>query len=320
MTCGSVDDGKSTLIGRLLFDAGVVPTTSSPRSPRQPRPACRRADFSLLLDGLKAEREQGITIDVGLPLFLDTAARASSSPTRRGTSSTRATWRPARRCADLAVVLVDARKGVLPQTRRHARSRADGRPPGRARGEQDGSRRLPRSGFDEIVEDYRAVRRAARHSRRRGHPDLARARRQRRRRSAAMPWYHGPTLLDISRPSTPRRRRGPAVPLAGAVGQPRNADFRGSPAPSLGGSCGPATGRRRAVRAGERTSQRIVTFDGDLDRASAGHAVTLMLDDRYRARRRAVRRRRRAAARQPTSSPRISSGWTRSRCCRAARI
>ena len=97
ITCGSVDDGKSTLIGRLLYESHLASRTSWPRW----RPTSRRAprgelDFALLVDGLAAEREQGITIDVAYRFFA-TEKRKFIVATRRATSSTRATWSPGRR-------------------------------------------------------------------------------------------------------------------------------------------------------------------------------------------------------------------------------
>ena len=124
ITCGSVDDGKSTLIGRLLYESQAALR----RPARGARGATRSGvgtqggdlDFALLVDGLAAEREQGITIDVAYRFFTTRRGASSSSPTRRATSSTRATWPPARRPPTCAVILVDARKGVLTQTRRHS--------------------------------------------------------------------------------------------------------------------------------------------------------------------------------------------------------
>ena len=99
ITCGSVDDGKSTLIGRLLYDAGTLAEDQVATLVKDSRKAGRAEgdlDFSFLLDGLSAEREQGITIDVACAISPPRGA-ASSSPTRPATSSTRATWPPARR-------------------------------------------------------------------------------------------------------------------------------------------------------------------------------------------------------------------------------
>ena len=96
----SVDDGKSTLIGRLLYDSKTDSRTSSRPSQQDSSRfgtlGERGSIFALLVDGLEAEREQGITIDVAYRYLRDAAARASSSPTRRATSNTPATWRPAR--------------------------------------------------------------------------------------------------------------------------------------------------------------------------------------------------------------------------------
>ena len=125
MTCGSVDDGKSTLIGRLLYDsARGCSTTSSPRS-EQGRPTTRYGTtggedrlLALLVDGPAGRARAGHHHRRRLPLLFDRRSASSSSPTRRAMSNTRATWRPAHRTADLAIMLIDARHGVLEQTRR----------------------------------------------------------------------------------------------------------------------------------------------------------------------------------------------------------
>ena len=99
ITCGSVDDGKSTLIGRLLHDSKLIfedQLSALAKDSKRHGTTGEDIDFALLVDGLEAEREQGITIDVAYRFFTTPSAR-SSSPTRRGTSNTRATWRPARR-------------------------------------------------------------------------------------------------------------------------------------------------------------------------------------------------------------------------------
>ena len=119
-TAGSVDDGKSTLIGRLLHDADALYEDHVEALEEAP-PGGRgdEIDFSLITDGLKAEREQGITIDVAYRYFA-TPSGASSSPTRPATSSTRATWPPAPRPPTSPSILIDARLGVLTQIQRHA--------------------------------------------------------------------------------------------------------------------------------------------------------------------------------------------------------
>ena len=109
LTCGSVDDGKSTLIGRLLHDCGAVPTDRLEGL----------ADFSLLADGLEAEREQGITIDVAY-LYFGTERRRFILADAPGHEQYTRNMATGASNADLAIVLVDASKGVLTQTRRHS--------------------------------------------------------------------------------------------------------------------------------------------------------------------------------------------------------
>ena len=94
ITCGSVDDGKSTLIGRLLYDSGDLRRSDGGLEADSKRVGTQGEDidFALLVDGLSAEREQGITIDVAYRYFGTDEAQASSSPTRRATSNIRATW------------------------------------------------------------------------------------------------------------------------------------------------------------------------------------------------------------------------------------
>ena len=122
ITCGSVDDGKSTLIGRLLFDAKVVPDdhlTAAMRDGRHYRAFGDMPDLALLVDGLQAEREQGITIDVGYRFFSTPRRRFIIADTPGHEQYTR-NMATGASTADLAIILVDARQGVLPQTRRHS--------------------------------------------------------------------------------------------------------------------------------------------------------------------------------------------------------
>ena len=114
-TAGSVDDGKSTLIGRLLHDTDSLPLDHLDAVTDEEGVA----DLAALSDGLRAEREQGITIDVAYRFF-STAPAVTSWPTRRATNATRATCSPAHPMRTCAILLVDARAGVLRQTRRHA--------------------------------------------------------------------------------------------------------------------------------------------------------------------------------------------------------
>ena len=122
ITCGSVDDGKSTLIGRMLYEAKMVPddilsglTNDSKKHGTQGA----NLDFALLVDGLEAEREQGITIDVAYRYFATPRRKFIVADTPGHEQYTR-NMATGASTADLAILLVDARKGILPQTRRHS--------------------------------------------------------------------------------------------------------------------------------------------------------------------------------------------------------
>ncbi|WP_233172003.1 GTP-binding protein, partial [Dyella sp. ASV21] len=123
ITCGSVDDGKSTLLGRLLYDTGMVPDDQLRALTRDSRTLHADApdalDFSLLTDGLDAERQQGITIDVAHRYF-HTSRRSFIVADCPGHEQYTRNMATGASNAELAVVLVDARKGLLPQTRRHS--------------------------------------------------------------------------------------------------------------------------------------------------------------------------------------------------------
>lgn len=142
-TAGSVDDGKSTLVGRLLHDSKSVLTDQLEAVEHASRNRGQEApDLALLTDGLRAEREQGITIDVAYRYFATPRRRFILADTPGHVQYTRNMVTGAS-TADLAVVLVDARNGVIEQTRRRRRGRrAPARPARGARGEQDGPRRL----------------------------------------------------------------------------------------------------------------------------------------------------------------------------------
>jgi sulfate adenylyltransferase subunit 1 len=121
LTCGSVDDGKSTLIGRLLHDTRQIyedQLSSLHNDSKRHGTQGEKLDLALLVDGLQAEREQGITIDVAYRYF-STEKRKFIIADTPGQSSTPVTWRPVRPPV-LAILLIDARKGVLDQTRRHS--------------------------------------------------------------------------------------------------------------------------------------------------------------------------------------------------------
>lgn len=283
LTCGSVDDGKSTLIGRLLYDSKLLFDDQSSALESESRKLGTVAggiDFALLLDGLQAEREQGTTIDVAYRFFA-TGRRnfiVADTPGHEQYTRNMATGAST---ADLAVILVDARKGVLTQTRRHsyivsllgighvvlAVNKMD-----LVGHSQDV--------FQAIVEDYRAF------ASKLGFTDIACIPVSALEgdnvfdRGAAMGWYGGPTLMehlesvDIPTP-------GPDHPFRMPVQWVNRTDpgFRGYSGAIVGGVIRP--GDEIVVAPSGKTSRvsRIVTFDGDLDEAGAGQAVTLTFED-----------------------------------------
>ena len=200
ITCGSVDDGKSTLIGRLLYESKMIFEDQLAALAADSKKVGTRGgelDFALLVDGLSAEREQGITIDVAYRFFSTDKRKFIVADTPGHEQYTRNMVTGAS-TADLAVILIDARKGVLTQTRRHSYLVS-----------LLGIRRvvLAINKMDlvdysqHVFERHRArlprVRQPYRPRRHHLHSDFRGPRRQHRRRAAtAMPWYHGPTLME----------------------------------------------------------------------------------------------------------------------------
>src|SRR4051794_2312976 len=213
VTCGSVDDGKSTLLGRLIYETG---------SAFEDELAACEGDLSRLLDGLEAEREQGITIDVAWRYF-ETEKRKFIVADAPGHEQYTRNLVTAASNAELALVLVDASKGVLTQTRRHAFVCR-----------LLGVRKLvllvnkmdlvgyDRGTFDAIVADFRAVADSFE-----AIPVAAAKGDNVGRRSEAMVWYEGPTLLDCleAAETAPASTEGPFwMPVQGAL---RDRTFRG---------------------------------------------------------------------------------------------
>ena len=281
ITCGSVDDGKSTLLGRLLHDAGCVPDdqlAALRRDSRRLHEGDAALDFALLTDGLDAEREQGITIDVAWRHF-HTPRRhfiVADCPGHEQYTRNMATGASQ---AQAAVVLVDARKGLLPQTRRHSYICA-------LMGVRQvilAVNKMDLAGFDadvyaSIVGPYRELAAklgiAAVHAL----PVVAPAGDNVGARSARMPWYGGPCLLELLESveaewAPPARFRLPVQWVNRA-----DADFRGYAGTVSGGRV--ARGDEVVVQPGMQRARvaRIVTADGDLAAAAHGQAVTLCLD------------------------------------------
>ena len=282
ITCGSVDDGKSTLIGRLLYESNLIFDDQLATLAADSRRVGTRGgelDFALLVDGLAAEREQGITIDVAYRFFSTERRKFIVADTPGHEQYTRNMVTGAS-TADLAVILIDARKGVLTQTRRHSYLiRLLGiRRAVLAVNKMD-LVNYSQERFTSIVSDYRAF------GARIGltditaiplsavHGDNVIA------RSARLPWYEGATLMQHleSVEVDADRAAGPFRLPVQWVNRP-HADFRGFAGRIVSGRVR-AGERIRALPSGrEAHVARIVTADGELAEALAGQSVTLTLD------------------------------------------
>ena len=282
ITCGSVDDGKSTLIGRLLHDSKMLLEDQLAALENESRG--EGLDFALLVDGLAAEREQGITIDVAYRFFATERRKFIVADTPGHEQYTRNMVTGAS-TADLAVILIDARKGVLTQTRRHSHIV-----------QLLGIRTIilavnkmdlvgyDQSRFDEIVAAYRDFATRAGIEDFSAIPVSGLGGDNVSLRSTNLPWYEGPTLIELLE----------GAPAARGAGAPREAasfsmpvqwvnrpdqDFRGYAGTIAGGEA--RIGAKVRIEPSGRQSAiaRIVAFDGDLPSAASGQAVTLVLAD-----------------------------------------
>ncbi len=284
ITCGSVDDGKSTLIGRLLYDAKMIfedQLAALEADSRRVGTQGQEIDFALLVDGLAAEREQGITIDVAYRFFVTEKRKFIVADTPGHEQYTRNMVTGAS-TADLAVILVDARKGVLTQTRRHSYL-----------AKLIGLRHIvlavnkmdlvgyAQDVFDAIVSDYAAFARDIGIERFTAMPLSGFKGDNVTARSANMPWYQGPSLIEhletVELAATAQAEAPFRLPVQW-VNRP-NLDFRGFAGLIASGTVRPGD-RVRILPSGRVTDiARIVTMDGDLAEAVAGQSVTLMLAD-----------------------------------------
>jgi bifunctional enzyme CysN/CysC len=283
LTCGSVDDGKSTLIGRLLYDAELLfedQLASIKRDSRKHGTTGDDIDFALLLDGLQAEREQGITIDVAYRFFSTHRRKFIVADTPGHEQYTRNMATGASN-ADLAVILIDARKGVLTQTRRHAFIAS-----------LLGIKHLVvainkidlvgycQNTFDRIVVEFKRFATELGFETMISIPMSARFGDSVMERSTRLPWYDGPTLIEhletvnVSRDETARPLRLPVQ----WVNRP-NLDFRGYSGTIASGMVKvgdpvvvAGSGRRSKVKS-------IITYNGRLETAVVGEAITLELED-----------------------------------------
>jgi bifunctional enzyme CysN/CysC len=283
ITCGSVDDGKSTLIGRLLYESKLVfedHLAALEADSKKVGTQGDEIDFALLVDGLAAEREQGITIDVAYRFFSTERRKFIVADTPGHEQYTRNMVTGAS-TAQMAIVMIDARKGVLVQTRRHSYLVS-----------LLGIRKIvlavnkldlvdySKDVFDTIERDYR------RFAAEIGLTDIVCIPMSALRGdnittlSSNTPWYDGPTLVDhlqeveIDEESRLRPMRMPVQ----WVNRP-DLDFRGFAGQIVSGSVRPGDQLRVVPSGSTSTVARIVTADGDLDEAVAGQSVTITLTE-----------------------------------------
>lgn len=283
ITCGSVDDGKSTLIGRLLYESKMIfedQLTALEQDSKKVGTQGENIDFALLVDGLAAEREQGITIDVAYRFFATEHRKFIVADTPGHEQYTR-NMATGASTADLAVLLIDARQGVLTQTKRHAFIAS-----------QLGVHHIvlavnkmdlvdySENVFNEIVEDFKAFAAQLDIPNLHAIPVSALVGDNVVDGSRFMPWYEGPSLLgylegvDVEAEETSLPFRMPVQ----WVNRP-DLDFRGYAGRIAGGIIRPGDDIRVLPSGKQSKIARIVTMDSDLDEAVSGQSVTLTLTD-----------------------------------------
>ncbi|RCW38531.1 adenylylsulfate kinase /sulfate adenylyltransferase subunit 1 [Halopolyspora algeriensis] len=284
ITCGSVDDGKSTLIGRLLYDSKLIfedQLAELEADSKRVGTQGQDSDLALLVDGLVAEREQGITIDVAYRFFATEKRKFIVADTPGHEQYTRNMVTGAS-TADVAVILVDARKGVLTQTRRHSYL-----------AQLMGVRHIVlavnkmdlvgynRAIFDAIVAEYTEFAESIDLTDVTAIPISALAGDNVAARSDNTPWYEGLALIPVLESV----QVGDAFDHGAAFRMPvqwvnrPSHDFRGFAGLIASGSVGVGDPVRILPSGRTSTVARIVTFDGDLDRGLAGQSVTITLTE-----------------------------------------
>jgi bifunctional enzyme CysN/CysC len=283
ITCGSVDDGKSTLIGRLLYDTRQIfddQMASLEADSKRVGTQGEGIDFALLVDGLAAEREQGITIDVAYRFFATESRKYIVADTPGHEQYTRNMVTGAS-TADAAVLLVDARKGVLTQTRRHSYL-----------AQLVGIRRVvlavnkmdlignDQSVFDAIVAEYAGVAEATGVESWGAIPLSGLTGDNVASRSAAIGWYDGPSLIEwLEAVPISNGDAGDALRMPVQwVNRPSH-DFRGFAGQIAAGQVRPGDAVRILPSGRSATVARIVTAGGDSPGAVAGQSVTLTLNE-----------------------------------------
>jgi bifunctional enzyme CysN/CysC len=282
LACGSVDDGKSTLLGRLLFECGTIPDDVMAvleRDSKRFGTVPGAVDYALLVDGLSAERDQGITIDVAYRFF-ETPRRRFILADAPGHEQYTRNMVTGASGSDLAVLLVDARKGLLVQTRRHA-----------AIASLLGIRQLvlavnkmdlvgfDQAVFDRIVTDFYGLLGKLGPLAVTAIPVCARDGDNVTTSSTRMPWYSGTTLLTAlegAEPTSHAAERAFRMPVQ-LVARPDHT-FRGYAGTVATGVLTPGAAVLNALSGVEARVKRIVTMDGDVPQAVPGDAVTVVLD------------------------------------------
>ena len=284
ITCGSVDDGKSTLIGRLLYDSRMIfedQLAALESDSKRVGTQGQEIDFALLVDGLAAEREQGITIDVAYRFFTTESRKfiVADCPGHEQYTRNMVTGAST---ADLAVILIDARKGVLTQTRRHS-----------FLCHQLGIRHLvlavnkmdligyDRAAYDAIVANYADFAQSIGIEGFTAIPISGLAGDNITARSGNTGWYDGPTLMEHLEAVEVRSDANLARPFRMPVqwvNRP-NLDFRGFSGLIASGSVKPGDEVRSLPSGKTSRVKAVVTMDGDLPGAGAGQSVTLTLED-----------------------------------------
>ncbi|MES1984336.1 MAG: sulfate adenylyltransferase subunit CysN [Pseudomonadota bacterium] len=284
ITCGSVDDGKSTLIGRLLYDSKQIfedQLASLEADSKKMGTQGQEIDFALLVDGLAAEREQGITIDVAYRFFATEKRKFIVADTPGHEQYTRNMVTGAS-TADLAVILIDARKGILTQTRRHSYL-----------AHLIGIRHIvlavnkmdlvgyDQATYDAIVADYATFAKSIGIESFTPMPISGFKGDNITGASDNTPWYTGPTLmqhLESVEVDTDAQADQSFRMAVQWVNRP-NLDFRGFSGMIASGTIAPGDSIRVLPSGKTSTVARIVTLDGDLPQAVAGQSVTLTLAD-----------------------------------------
>ncbi|HVE22718.1 MAG TPA: sulfate adenylyltransferase subunit CysN [Acidocella sp.] len=284
ITCGSVDDGKSTLIGRLLYDSKMIfedQLAALEADSKRVGTQGQNIDFALLVDGLAAEREQGITIDVAYRFFATEKRKFIVADTPGHEQYTRNMVTGAS-TADLAVILIDARKGVLTQTRRHSYL-----------AHLIGIKNIvlavnkmdligyDQAKYDSIVADYASFAKSIGIESFVPMPISGFVGDNITTKSTNTPWYEGVPLIQhletVELDVTSAAAKPFRLPVQW-VNRP-NLDFRGFAGLIASGSVRPGDAVRVLPSGKTSTVTRIVTLDGDLEMAAAGQSITLCFAD-----------------------------------------